>query len=124
LSAIINARTVSTNKAKPAIRIHKGLEAEMLSKNPFRRKMKVGGKRQKSLCKKETKKRTTFKEDAGKLLLDLGKLVFGGLFIGGILRGEIPQVILIAIGSVIAMIFFILGLLCTVKEKKEDKEYL
>jgi len=28
---------------------------------------------------KKLKKQTTFKEDAGKLLLDLGKLVFGGI---------------------------------------------
>jgi len=27
----------------------------------------------------------------GKLMLDLGKLVFGGMFIAGILRGELPQ---------------------------------
>jgi hypothetical protein len=28
------------------------------------------------------KKQTTIKEDTGKLLLDLGKLVFAGLFLG------------------------------------------
>jgi hypothetical protein len=37
--------------------------------------------------RKETKKQITYREDAGKTLLDLGKLVFGGIFIGGILRG-------------------------------------
>ena len=62
------------------------------------------------------------KENMGKLLLDLGKLVFGGVIIGGILRGAIPQVILIASGSVVAIIFFIFGLLWTVKEKKENEE--
>jgi hypothetical protein len=30
---------------------------------------------------KKAKKQTTFREDAGKALLDLGKLVFGGIFI-------------------------------------------
>ena len=67
------------------------------------------------------RKETTMKENMGKLLLDLGKLVVGGIIIGGILRGAIPQVILIASGSVVAIIFFIFGLLWTAKEK-ENKE--
>ncbi|WP_461247353.1 DUF6722 family protein [Treponema sp. R6D11] len=71
---------------------------------------------------KKPRKETTMKENMGKLLLDLGKLVVGGIIIGGILRGAIPQVILIAIGSIVAIIFFIFGLLWTVKEKKENKE--
>jgi uncharacterized membrane protein YraQ (UPF0718 family) len=74
--------------------------------------------------RKETKprKETTMKENMGKLLLDLGKLVVGGIIIGGIVRGAIPQVILIVSGSIVAMIFFIFGLLWTAKEKKENKE--
>jgi uncharacterized membrane protein YraQ (UPF0718 family) len=70
---------------------------------------------------KKPRKETTMKENMGKLLLDLGKLVVGGIIIGGILRGAIPQVILIASGSVVAIIFFIFGLLWTAKEK-ENKE--
>ena len=62
------------------------------------------------------------KENLGKLLLDLGKLVFGGVIIGGILRGVIPQVILIVCGSIVALLFFILGLLWTVKEKRDNRE--
>ena len=62
------------------------------------------------------------KENMGKLLLDLGKMVVGGIIIGGILRGVIPQVILIVSGSVVAIIFFIFGLLWTSKEKKENME--
>jgi len=62
------------------------------------------------------------KENMGKLMLDLGKLVVGGVIIGGILRGAISQVLLIISGSVAALIFFILGLIWTIKEKKEDKE--
>jgi len=62
------------------------------------------------------------KENMGKLMLDLGKLVVGGIIIGGILRGAIPQVMLIVTGSVVAIFFFIFGLLWTAKEKKEDKE--
>jgi uncharacterized membrane protein YraQ (UPF0718 family) len=71
---------------------------------------------------KKLRKETTMKENMGKLLLDLGKLVVGGIIIGGILRGTVPQVILIISGSVAAMIFFIVGLLWTMKEKKKNKE--
>ncbi|GBU29087.1 hypothetical protein R84B8_02651 [Treponema sp. R8-4-B8] len=71
---------------------------------------------------KKPRKETTMKENMGKLLLDLGKLVVGGIIIGGILRGAIPQIILIACGSVVAIIFFIFGLLWTEKDKKEKEE--
>ena len=71
---------------------------------------------------KKRRKETTLKENMGKLLLDLGKLAVGGIIIGGILRGAIPQLILIATGSIVAIIFFIFGLLWTTKEKKESKE--
>jgi hypothetical protein len=71
---------------------------------------------------KKPRKETTMKENIGKLLLDLGKLVVGGIIIGRILRGAIPQIMLIASGSVVAIILFIFGLLWTAKEKKENKE--
>ena len=66
---------------------------------------------------KKPKKQTTMKEDAGKLLMDLGKLVFGSIFLGGVLRGEIPQTILLIAGFTGASIFCIVGLLLVVKEK-------
>jgi len=67
-------------------------------------------------------KKTALRKSVGKLLLDLGKLAVGGIIIGGILRGEVPPVILIAIGSVAATVFFILGLHLTTKKKKGNKE--
>ena len=73
---------------------------------------------------KRTKKETTFKENLGKLILDLGKLVFGGMFIAGILRGELPQGTIILSGLALAVVGFAFGLLLTTKEQKteEDKE--
>ena len=67
---------------------------------------------------KKQKKQTTFKEDSGKLLLDLGKLVFGSIFLGGVLRGEIPHAVLVIGGFAVATIFCIIGLLWVTKEKK------
>jgi uncharacterized membrane protein YraQ (UPF0718 family) len=73
---------------------------------------------------KKPKKQTTFKENLGKLLLDIGKLVFGGMFIAGIFRGALPQVIIITGGLAIAIVIFAFGLLFTTKEQKteENKE--
>ena len=68
---------------------------------------------------KKPRKKIDFREGIGKLLLDLGKLVFGGIILGGILRGGVSHIILIASGSVIAVLFFIFGLYMTAKENKE-----
>ena len=71
---------------------------------------------------KKLRKQTTFREDIGKLLSDLGKLVFGGIFLGGILRGGVPHVILIVVGFAIAVTLCILGLILGTKEKNGKKE--
>ena len=71
-------------------------------------------------CMKGIKKKknpTSRKEDAGKLLLDLGKLVFGSIFLGGVLREEIPQNMLMIIGFIVAIIFCLVGLSLVAKTK-------
>jgi uncharacterized membrane protein YraQ (UPF0718 family) len=68
---------------------------------------------------KKLKKQTSFKEDAGKILLDLGKLIFGSVFIGGILRGEIPHDILVIGGFATAVVLIIAGFFLGIKEKKD-----
>ena len=54
-------------------------------------------------------------------MLDLGKLVFGVMFISGILRGELPKTTIIMSGLALAIVGFVLGLLWTTKDK-ENKE--
>ena len=73
---------------------------------------------------KRPKKQTNLKENMGKLLLDIGKLVFAGMFIAGILQGELPQATIIFSGLALAFITFIFGILWTTKEEKtmENKE--
>jgi len=71
---------------------------------------------------KRPKKETTFKGNLGKLVLDLGKLVFGGMFIAGILRGELPHTAIILSGLMLAIVGFAAGLILTTEEKKKDKE--
>jgi len=70
---------------------------------------------------KKPKKRTTFREDVGKLLLDVGKLVFGSVFLGSILRGGVPHAILAVIGFSAAVTLCIIGLLLGIKEKDGEK---
>jgi hypothetical protein len=70
---------------------------------------------------KKPRKRTTFREDVGKLLLDVGKLVFGSVFLGSILRGGVPHVILAVIGFSAAVALCIIGLLLGIKEKDGEK---
>jgi hypothetical protein len=71
---------------------------------------------------KKQRKQIIFWGDAGKLLLDLGKLAVGGVIIGGILRGGVPPAILIVSGSAAAFVCFILGLFWIAKEKQGNKE--
>jgi hypothetical protein len=61
--------------------------------------------------------RTTVKGDTGKLLLDLGKLVFGSIVLGGILRGEVPQILLVFVGCIVSLIFCVIGLILVDKGK-------
>ena len=65
---------------------------------------------------KRPRKHTSIKQDAGKLLLDLGKLIFGGIFIGGILRGDFSHHILIIGGFMVAITFCLVGLFLGTRE--------
>jgi len=69
---------------------------------------------------KAEKPKTNIKENAGKLLLDVSKLTFASFILGGILRGELPQYILIIAGVVVSLLCAVIGLLWT--SKKTDKE--
>ena len=67
---------------------------------------------------KKPKKKIIFWGDAGKLLLDIGKLAVGGVIIGGILQVKLPPVILIIGGSVAAFVLFALGLHWIEKDRR------
>ena len=62
------------------------------------------------------------RENIGKSLLDVAKLTFASFILGGILRGELPQFILILIGTIVSAVCFTLGILWTSeKPKKKGK---
>jgi len=70
---------------------------------------------------KKPKKQTDLRENIGRILIDCGKLIFAGLFLGGVLRGEIPHLILIVGGFTFAIIFCSIGLWAVSKEKKSEE---
>jgi hypothetical protein len=110
-------------KAKPQVRAYIGVEVFMKYASYLFHLLPVvfGGtdKAKNEKPPKGRKKRTDLKENAGKLFLNLGQLIFGTLFLGGVLRGEIPHYIMILVGIISAMILFLFGLLFTTKEKEE-----
>jgi hypothetical protein len=63
--------------------------------------------------KKKEKKPTMMKVNAGKVLIDMGKLLFGSFVLGGVLRGEIPQYLILLSGLMGSGIFIVIGLLWT-----------
>jgi len=65
------------------------------------------------------RRQTDFRENTGKVLIDLGKLVFGSMFLGGVLRGEVPPIIMITGGFIVTILFCGVGLWATTKEKKK-----
>ena len=58
-----------------------------------------------------------FVDNLGKLLLDLAKLTFASFILGGILKGELPQYILIGAGCVVFVILSVVGLILTSRKK-------
>jgi hypothetical protein len=71
--------------------------------------------------RKTLKKRTTVKEDFGKLLLDVGRLVTGSIVLGILLRGDIPDDILLIAGVAVAVVLYLVGLNLGKREIKAEK---
>ena len=69
---------------------------------------------------KNQKLPTTMKENTGKVLIDLGKLMFGSFILGGVLRGEVPQFLILVSGFIGAITFITLGLILTNKYKEKE----
>ena len=67
------------------------------------------------------RKLTTRKEDTGRLLLDLGKLGFAGIVIGGILRMDLRQDILFITGFVVIIVLFVIGINLVAREIRLEK---
>jgi uncharacterized membrane protein YraQ (UPF0718 family) len=79
-------------------------------------------KRLVKMKEKKLKKKTNLVENSGKVLVNLGQIVFGTLFLGGVLRGEVPQYVMVASGVVGTTILIVLGLLLSAKGKENTEE--
>jgi putative Ca2+/H+ antiporter (TMEM165/GDT1 family) len=70
------------------------------------------------MSKKEpTQSNPDFWDNLGKLLLDMAKLTFASLILGGILQGKLPQNILITAGGIAFVVFGAAGLILTSRKK-------
>jgi hypothetical protein len=67
--------------------------------------------------RKQVKRPTTLKENAGRVSLDMGKLMFGSFILGGVLRGEVPQYILLIVGFIGSAALIGFGLAWTTRTK-------
>jgi hypothetical protein len=57
-------------------------------------------------------------EDAGKLLLDIGKLTFGSFILGGVLRGNVPWYMILIVGAIVSTVCISVGLVLAAKGKE------
>ena len=69
--------------------------------------------------KEPVQSNSDFRDNLGKLLLDMSKLTFASFILGGILKGELPQNILIIAGSIVFLVFAAAGLILTSRKKNK-----
>jgi len=66
----------------------------------------------------KAKRVTDIRENGGKVLINLGQVIFGTLFLGSVLRGELPQYIMMIAGIIGTVSFILCGLLLSAKDQK------
>ena len=69
----------------------------------------------------KARKRTTLKDDIAKILSDLGKLTFGSMVLGSIIRSELPQVAQLTAGIITATVLLIVSLILGKREVKSEE---
>ena len=62
------------------------------------------------------------KEEIGKVLIDIAKLVIGGVILAGLMRQDIEPVLLFSIGGITAMIMIYTGLVLIARSKKSKNK--
>jgi hypothetical protein len=71
--------------------------------------------------KKPAKPGNTVREDTGKLLLDIGKLVLASIVLGTLLRYELPREQLLTVGIAVAIVLFVVGIILGARKKKSEE---
>jgi len=62
------------------------------------------------------------KKELGKVLIDIAKLVIGGVILAGLMRQDIPPVFLFTVGGVISIILIVSGLVFVSWEDKSNNK--
>ena len=71
------------------------------------------------MTKKKLNPVRTFKYELGRFLVDIAKLVFGGVILAGIMSEDIDRQLLFSLGSCIVISFALIGLLIISKNKED-----
>jgi len=71
---------------------------------------------------RKAKKKTDIWENLGKVFMNFGQVIFGTLFLGSVLRGGVPQYIMMTAGFIGTTFFVTIGLLLSAKELKGEEE--
>jgi hypothetical protein len=64
------------------------------------------------------KKRTQTGKTIGTIMIDLGKLSFGSLLLGSVLRGGFDPLQTFIMGAVLAIILFVIGVVLITRSKE------
>ena len=72
-----------------------------------------------NMVKKKASPWKIFKYEFGKFLVDIAKLVFGGVILAGIMSRDIDHTLLFTLGSCIVVAFSFIGLSIISKNKEE-----
>jgi hypothetical protein len=70
---------------------------------------------------KKARKRTTLKEDLAKMMSDLGKLVFGSMVLGAIIRSGLSQETQLTAGGIVAIVLLVGSLILGLREVKSEE---
>ena len=62
------------------------------------------------------------REEFGKVLIDIAKLVIGGVILAGLMRQDIEPILLLSVGGAVAALFIIFGLnLISIEKRRQSK---
>ena len=58
----------------------------------------------------------------GEILIDIAKLVIGGVILAGLMRQDIPPILLFTVGSSVAILMITTGIILITREEKKLKK--
>jgi len=62
------------------------------------------------------------KKELGKILIDIAKLVIGGVILAGLMRQDIKPALLFTVGGTVAILMIFIGLVLMSLEEKTNKK--